>query len=80
MASRIIKIGDSTAIVCGVKLNHTCNTRITILLLSNGDRVVSTPANRFKYENDVFVSIVGESLACDICGKAVIDTAHLIDE
>ncbi len=78
---KVIQLGDSTAIMCGGKGDHECDSAGEgVLLLSSGKRVSSTNANQEKYGRE----ITGGSVTCSICGRAAIDNAmqdmHMFDE
>lgn len=75
MSCNIIQIGDSTAIICGGKPDHVCNSEQAIYILQNGEWVEMTDENFEKYQTQ----IVGGSVVCSICGRAAINDAPYID-
>ncbi len=70
MGCELIKLGESTVILCGRK-THECNEDLNVLLLSDGERVENTPENWEKYQD----KITGGSVGCSICGRLAIDNA-----
>lgn len=64
-----------TIIVNGRRLRpvttHKCDEMGAVILLQNGAQVNDTPANRFKYRDEIF----GMSVACSLCGHALINDA-----
>lgn len=71
----IIKIGDSTVIICGGhKKDHVCNEDATVYELRDGKRFTFTDKEQeVKWCDDNFKNIVMGSVACSICGRADID-------
>jgi len=72
---RQFKIGDTTGFICGGEpADHTCNEDATIYILKSGERIPMTDDNFEKYKDE----ITGGSVACSICGRAMIDNASYL--
>ena len=75
---RIIKIENSTAIICGAKKDHVCNEDAVVMEDANGKRYFfdnSTKASDF-HENNPDINMCMGSVACSICGDALFDSAY----
>ncbi len=69
---KTIKLGDATAIMCGGEpTDHKCNEDASVLLLKDGSRVKDADG----YYEKHWENVVGGSVACSICGRAMIDNA-----
>lgn len=85
----IIKIGDTTAIICGGEpKDHKCNEKDTIYEFSDGfrgtlfDKAKQEKLNLNLCDEDKLyflrqkdINIRSASVACSICGRAAIDNA-----
>lgn len=74
----LIKLENNTlAFICNCKLkkDHQCDDDLSILILSNGDRIENTKINQERYMSQS----IGESVACSICGHASIDDAYWLN-
>jgi hypothetical protein len=86
---RSIKIGDSTAIICGGEPNdHKCNENSTVYGFSDGfrgtlfDKARIEGLNLDMCEDDKIhflrekdIQITSMSVACSVCGRAAMDNA-----
>lgn len=73
---RTFKIDGITGFICGGEpTDHKCNENMAILILSSGERVEQTDENYEKYRDQ----ITGGSVACSICGRAMIDNANYLE-
>jgi hypothetical protein len=63
----------STAFICNCKKqDHECDENDSCLILACGNRVKDTPENQIKYMSE----IRGGSVACSVCGRALIDNYY----
>jgi hypothetical protein len=75
----IIKIGETTAIICGGKKDHECNKDAQVMEDSSGKRYffkTHEEAHKFYDDNWDKVNICMGSVACSICGSAAFDKAY----
>ena len=72
----IIKIGDSTAIICGCKPEHECDEKAQVYETPDGQRFFfSNSEEGDKWYNENYERVTMGSVACSICGGAAIDNA-----
>lgn len=72
---KIIKIGDSTAIICGGEPNsHVCNENAVVYDTNDGYRHYFDNAVIAKDWHDKnYQSVIAGSVACSVCKRAAID-------
>jgi hypothetical protein len=75
MSCKVIKIGDSTAIICGRK-DHACNDDGPIIYeLKDGTRLTRDDP---EFDNKMPFIISG-SVSCSICGRLEIENAPYLN-
>lgn len=68
-----VKIGETSAIVCGGESDHVCNSDGIVLLLGTEPyEVPDTEENREKYKDN----INGGSVSCTICGRSAFANSY----
>jgi hypothetical protein len=75
----IIKIGETTAIVCRGRKDHECNEDAEIMEDAQGKRYFfenHEKAREFYELNWAVFNICMGSVACSICGMAAFDNAY----
>jgi YHS domain-containing protein len=75
----IIKISDSTVIICGRNKDHDCNENAEIMEDAKGERYFfesHEKAREFYELNWAVLNICMGSVACSVCGSAAIDNAY----
>jgi len=72
----VIKIGESSAIICGGHKDHECNEMASVYETSDGKRFYfRDDAEAKKWYDDNYMQIIMGSVACSICGGAAVDNA-----
>ena len=75
----IIKIGESTAFICGGHKDHECDENATVYETRDGQRFYfRSDAEAKKWYDDSYMHIRMGSVACSICGSAMIDSAWML--
>lgn len=72
----VIKIGESTAIICGGHKDHECDENASVYETEDGQRFYfkSDAEARTWYDSNYMKTRMW-SVACSICGSAMIDSA-----
>lgn len=75
----VIKIGDTTEIICGAKKDHECNEDAEVMEDAEGKIYFfenHEKAGKFYELNWAVLNICMGSVACSICGSAAFDNAY----
>ena len=74
---RVIPLEKGNAIICGGEpTDHECNEEASTYITFTGGRFYfKDPKEGDKWYNDNYRRIQSASVACSICGRAVIDNA-----
>lgn len=77
---KIIKIGESTAIICGEQNDHECDEKASVYETKDGQRFYFRSDEEAKrwYDENYMHTIMG-SVACSVCGGAAFDNAWKLD-
>ncbi len=75
-----IKIGQSTAIICGGNNDHECDEKAIVYETKDGQRFYFRNDEEAKkwYDENYMHTIMG-SVACSVCGGAAFDNAWKLD-
>lgn len=66
-------------IVCGCKKDHTCNELATVYETRDGKRHTFTDDSEAKkWYDENYTNVLMGSVACSICGEAMIDSAWML--
>lgn len=77
----IIKIGETTAIICGGEKDHKCNEDAGVYETKDGKRHFFKDRNEDeKWYSENYKDVLMASVACSICGSAAFDNAWKIEE
>lgn len=71
----VIKIGESTAIICGRHKDHECDEKAIVYETNEQRFYFRSDTEAQKWYDDNHVPITMGSVACSICGGAMIDNA-----
>jgi len=73
----IIKIGEGTTIICGRQPHdHNCDEKASVYETNNGQRFYFRQGNEGdKWYRDNYKIVRMGSVACSVCGGAMIDNA-----
>lgn len=72
----VITIGESTAIICGRHKDHECDEKASVYETKDGQRFYfRSDAEAKKWYDDNYMHTTMGSIACSVCGYAMIDNA-----
>ena len=76
----VIKIGESTAIVCGGHKDHECDEKASVYETKDGQRFYfKSEAEAKKWYDENYMHTIMGSVACSVCGGAAFDNAWKLD-
>lgn len=72
----VIKIGESTAIICGGHNDHECDEKASVYETKDGQRFYfQSDEEAKKWYDENYMHTTRGSIACSVCGGAAIDNA-----